>query len=122
MDERSIDICDRSATDRAGVVRKDPLFLAGRCLIACVTTVRVLGATDTRWCDVPGSLRHMATSNCDWLLEQIDSSRFKHRMEAAEQEVSLAHAMLVSVMRLWTPGGGEEESDEDGNVDGSDTE
>jgi hypothetical protein len=43
-------------------------------------------------------------------------------VKAAEQEVSLAHAMLVSVMRFWTARGGEEESDEDGNVDGSDTE
>jgi hypothetical protein len=31
--------------------------------------------------DVPGSLRHTAMSNCDWPLEQIDSSRFKRRME-----------------------------------------
>jgi hypothetical protein len=26
MDERSIDICNRSAPDRAGVFQKDPLF------------------------------------------------------------------------------------------------
>jgi hypothetical protein len=49
-------------------------------VLTCATTVRVLGATDTRWCDIQGSLRHMATNNIDWLLEQIDSRRFKHRI------------------------------------------
>ena len=31
--------------------------------------------------DVPGSLRHERTGDCDWSLERIDSSRFEHRME-----------------------------------------
>lgn len=58
MDERSIDTCDRSAPDRASAIQKDPLFGS-----EVIDSVRVLGAPDTRRCDVPGSLRHMATSS-----------------------------------------------------------